>query len=116
MIASFLSGLVAFSSLGHLSLRIDKPIASVTAQDISLSFVAYPEILSTFEYPSLFSAIFFLMIINLGLDSGFGGLEAIYTALADEFTLVKRYRKTWMAIIHVALFLGSLPTCTYGGG
>jgi hypothetical protein len=55
------------------------------------------------------------MIINLGLDSGFGGLEAVYTALADEFKIVKKYRKIFMALIHFLLFVCSLPTTTYGG-
>jgi SNF family Na+-dependent transporter len=55
------------------------------------------------------------MIINLGLDSGFGGLEAIYTALADEFPLIKKYRKSFMGLIHLLLLLGSLPTVTNGG-
>ena len=55
------------------------------------------------------------MIINLGLDSNFGGLEAIYTALADEFQIIHKYRRTSMAIIHLSLFLASLPTVTYGG-
>lgn len=104
-----------FASLGHLSYEIGKPIEEVTASDFGLSFIAYPEILATFKFSSFFSAIFFLMIINLGLDSSFGGLEAIYTALADEFELVKQYRKSFMAVIHFLLFLGSLPTVTHGG-
>ncbi|CAF0951290.1 unnamed protein product [Brachionus calyciflorus] len=115
VIASFLAGIVVFASLGHLSYEIGKPIEEVTTSDFGLSFIAYPEILATFKYSAFFSIIFFLMIINLGLDSGFGGLEAIYTALADEFKLVKKFRKSFMGIIHIALFLGSLPTVTYGG-
>jgi SNF family Na+-dependent transporter len=55
------------------------------------------------------------MILNLGLDSGFGGLEAIYTALADEYLMVKNNRKVFLGIIHLVLFLCSLPTITYGG-
>jgi SNF family Na+-dependent transporter len=115
VIASFLSGIVVFASLGHLSYHAGKPINEVTRQDVGLSFIAYPEILATFKYSGFYSVIFFLMIINLGLDSGFGGLEAIYTALADEFRIIKKYRKTSMALIHFVLFLGSLPTVTYGG-
>ena len=115
VIASFLAGIVVFASLGHLSHEVGKPIEEVTADDLGLSFIAYPEILSTFKYSAFFSIIFFLMIINLGLDSGFGGLEAIYTALADEFEVIKRHRKSFMAVIHFVLFLGSLPTVTYGG-
>ena len=115
VIASFLAGVVVFASLGHLSYHVGKPISEVTQQDLGLSFIAYPEMLATFRYSAFFSVIFFLMIINLGLDSGFGGLEAIYTALADEFVLIKKYRKSAMAAIHFILFLGSLPTVTYGG-
>ncbi len=115
VIASFLSGVVVFASLGHLSYHVGKPIHEVTRSDLGLSFIAYPEILSTFKYSAFYSIIFFLMIINLGLDSSFGGLEAIYTALADEFVVIKTYRKTCMALIHVILFIGSLPTVTYGG-
>ena len=87
----------------------------MTASDFGLSFIAYPEILATFKFSGFFSVIFFLMIINLGLDSSFGGLEAIYSALADEFEMVKKYRKSFMAGIHILLFLGSLPTVTHGG-
>ena len=115
VIASFLSGIVVFASLGHLSYQVGKPIEDVTRQDMGLSFIAYPEILATFKYSAFFSIIFFVMIINLGLDSGFGGLEAIYTALADEFPLIKKYRKSFMAVIHVLLCIGSLPTVTNGG-
>lgn len=115
MIASFLSGIVVFSSLGHLSYSIQKPIPDVARDDLGLSFIAYPEILATFRFAGFFSFIFFVMIFTLGLDSCFGGLEAIYAALADEFSLVKKHRKTSMALIHLILFLGSLPTVTYGG-
>ena len=115
MIASFLAGIVVFSSLGHLSLKVNKDIQQVTTENLGLSFVAYPEILSTLKYPAFFSIMFFLMIINLGLDSAFGGLEAIYTALADEFQLIKKYRRSSLAVIHLILFICSLPTVTYGG-
>ena len=97
------------------NLKIGKPIDTVTRSDLGLSFIAYPELLATFKYPALFSIIFFLMILNLGLDSGFGGLEAIYSSLADEYKILQNNRKLSMAIIHILLFIFSLPTVTYGG-
>lgn len=115
VIASLLAGVVVFSSLGHLSYTVQRPIAEVARDDLGLSFIAYPEILATFRYAGFFSFIFFLMIFTLGLDSCFGGLEAIYAALADEFAVIKQNRKLSMALIHLTLFLGSLPTVTYGG-
>ena len=115
VIASFLAGLTVFASLGHLSLIVGKPINEVAQEGMGLSFIAYPEILSAFPASTFFSIVFFLMIINLGLDSAFGGLEAIYTSLADEIPVVKNNRKIFMILIHLVLFACSLPTVTYGG-
>jgi SNF family Na+-dependent transporter len=112
--ASFLAGFVVFSALGHMALRLDKKVATVVDQGASLSFIAYPEILATFKYPTFFSVLFFLMVINLGLDSDFGGLEAIYTALSDEYPLFKRQRKIGMFIMCCLLIIGCLPTVTQG--
>lgn len=70
MIASFLAGIVVFSSLGYLSVQVNKNIEDVVSSDLGLSFIAYPELLATLKYPAFFSIIFFLMILNLGLDSG----------------------------------------------
>lgn len=113
-IASFLAGFVVFSALGHMSWRLNKQVATVVEQASSISFIAYPEILATFKYPTFFSIMFFLMVINLGLDSDFGGLEAMYTALSDEYLLLKRHRKTGMFIMCCILVIACLPTVTYG--
>lgn len=112
--ASFLAGFVVFSALGHMTIRLGTPIQSVVGEGGSLSFIAYPEILATFKYPTFFSILFFLMVINLGLDSDFGGLEAMYTALSDEYPLLKRQRKFGMLIMCCLLILGCLPTVTQG--
>jgi len=112
--ASFLAGFVVFSALGHMSWRLNKTIETVVDQGPSLSFIAYPEILATFKYPTFFSILFFLMVINLGLDSDFGGLEAMYTALSDEYPLLKRHRKSGMFIMCCLLIVACLPTVTQG--
>ena len=54
------------------------------------------------------------MVINLGLDSDFGGLEAMYTALSDEFPLLRRHRKLGIFIMCCLLIVASLPTVTLG--
>ncbi|CAF1348813.1 unnamed protein product [Rotaria sp. Silwood1] len=113
--ASFLSGFVVFSALGHMSWRLKKDVEKVVDEGPSLSFIAYPEILATFKHPALFSILFFLMVINLGLDSDFGGLEAMYTALSDECPLLKRHRKSGMLVMCGLLIVACLPTVTQGG-
>ncbi|UJR29042.1 hypothetical protein I4U23_010257 [Adineta vaga] len=114
-LASFLAGFVVFSALGHMSWRLQKDIETVVDEGPSLSFIAYPEILATFKYPTFFSILFFLMVLNLGLDSDFGGLEAMYSALSDEFPLLKRHRKSGMLIMCCILIVACLPTVTQGG-
>ncbi|CAF1399401.1 unnamed protein product [Rotaria sordida] len=114
-VASFLAGFVVFSALGHMAWRLNKDVKYVVDPGSSLSFIAYPEILATFKYPTFFSILFFLMVINLGLDSDFGGLEAMYTALSDEYFVLKRHRNLGMFIMCCILVIACLPTVTHGG-
>ena len=51
-----------------------------------LAFIAYPEALSSFpssSLPWLWSALFFLMLFFLGIDSEFAFLETIFSAIYD---------------------------------
>jgi solute carrier family 6 serotonin transporter-like protein 4 len=50
-----------------------------------LVFIVYPEAIAMMKGSVFWSIIFFLMLITLGLDSTFGGLEAMITALCDEY-------------------------------
>ncbi|XP_039292530.1 sodium-dependent serotonin transporter [Nilaparvata lugens] len=50
------------------------------------------------------------------LDSTFGGLEAMITALCDEYPRVLgRNREIFVAVLLVAIYFCALPTTTYGG-
>jgi solute carrier family 6 serotonin transporter-like protein 4 len=54
------------------------------------------------------------MLITLGLDSTFGGMEAIITAFCDEYPRVlSRNREIFVAVLLLFVFTCSLPTCTY---
>ena len=77
-------------------------------------FVVYPAALARMPGSNFWSIIFFLMLITLGLDSTFGGLEAVITALCDEYPRVlRRHREVFVAGLVTFLFICSLPTCTY---
>lgn len=58
---------------------------------------------------------FVLTISNLaGLDSTFGGLEAMITALCDEYPqTLARNRELFVAILLAAIYICALPTTTY---
>ncbi|XP_055346500.1 sodium-dependent serotonin transporter-like [Paramacrobiotus metropolitanus] len=114
--ASFLSGLVVFSVLGYLSHVTGKEVKDVVSDGPGLVFVAYPTAIATMPGAQFWSVIFFIMLASLGLDSTFGGLEAILTAISDEFPVpFGKHRKLFCLGICLYCFLGSLPTTTYGG-
>jgi SNF family Na+-dependent transporter len=48
----------------------NKPVKEVIGEsEASLIFVVYPQAIATMKYSSMWSAIFFLMLITLGIDS-----------------------------------------------
>uniref|UniRef100_A0A915CBZ8 Transporter n=1 Tax=Parascaris univalens TaxID=6257 RepID=A0A915CBZ8_PARUN len=109
---SFLSGFVIFSVLGYMSCKSGKPIQDVAQEGPGLVFVVYPEALATMPGASLWSIIFFLMLLTLGLDSSFGGSEAIITALSDEFPILKRRREIFVAILFTFYMFVGISMCT----
>ncbi|XP_049661300.1 sodium-dependent serotonin transporter-like [Accipiter gentilis] len=82
----------------------------------SLLFITYPEAIANMVGSTFFAIIFFLMMITLGLDSTFGGLEAVITAVMDEYPQVLAGRRELFVLgLITVCFLGSLSTLTYGG-
>jgi len=79
-----------------------------------LAFIAYPEGLAMMPVAPLWSCMFFLMLFTLGIDSQFASIEAIVTAMVDEFPQLKKGgRKTMVILIAcVSMFLFGLPQCS----
>lgn len=79
-----------------------------------LVFIVYPEAISLMSGSTFWSIIFFLMLITLGLDSTFGGLEAMITALCDEFpNFIGKRRELFVLILLAFIYICALPTMTY---
>lgn len=54
------------------------------------------------------------MLITLGLDSTFGGLEAMITALCDEYPrTLGKHREVFVAFLLIGIYICALPTTTY---
>lgn len=66
---SVIAGLVIFSVLGAMSHDMGVPLTEVVSSGFGLGFVAYPEALAQLPVPQLWSCLFFLMLITLGLGS-----------------------------------------------
>lgn len=94
-------------------------VQNVTVDKVGLEgpglvFIVYPEAIAMMQGSVFWSIIFFLMLITLGLDSTFGGLEAMITALCDEYpnTIGKR-REVFVLILLTGIYICALPTMTY---
>uniref|UniRef100_G1PIC1 Transporter n=2 Tax=Myotis lucifugus TaxID=59463 RepID=G1PIC1_MYOLU len=58
-------------------------------EGIGLAFIAFTEAMTHFPLAPLWSVLFFLMLINLGLSSMFGFIEGIITPVVDSFKVSK---------------------------
>ncbi|KAI5697049.1 hypothetical protein M8J75_004234 [Diaphorina citri] len=115
-LTSFLAGFVIFSVLGYMAHVQNKSVADVGLEGPGLVFIVYPEAIAMMTGSVFWSIIFFLMLITLGLDSTFGGLEAMITALCDEYPrLLGRHREIFVAVVVTFVYICALPTTTYGG-
>ncbi|UJR36888.1 hypothetical protein I4U23_029601 [Adineta vaga] len=114
---SVLAGFVVFSTLGHMAEVSKKTIEQVIEDKGSeLVFIVYPHTIALMNWSHLWAILFFFMLITLGIDSTFGGLESIITGLCDEFPhIFGRHRSLFVLGVLVICYLGALPTCTYGG-
>uniref|UniRef100_A0A8C0KDU9 Transporter n=1 Tax=Canis lupus dingo TaxID=286419 RepID=A0A8C0KDU9_CANLU len=114
---SFVSGFVIFTVLGYMAEMRNEDVSEV-AKDAgpSLLFITYAEAIANMPASTFFAIIFFLMLITLGLDSTFAGLEGVITAVLDEFPHIWSKRREWFVLcVVITCFFGSLVTLTFGG-
>ena len=64
------AGFAVFATIGYLAKELNEPVAKyASASGPGLAFVTYPEALTHMPASSFFSAIFFLMLLSLGLGT-----------------------------------------------
>ncbi|XP_071059226.1 sodium- and chloride-dependent GABA transporter 2-like isoform X2 [Pseudochaenichthys georgianus] len=115
---SFVAGFAIFSALGFMAYEQNTDISTVAKSGPGLAFLAYPRAVAMMPFPQLWAILFFVMIILLGLDSEFVGLEAIVTAISDtnpSFFYVGHRRKLLLLAISVFSFFVGLVMITEGG-
>ncbi|XP_048375484.1 sodium-dependent serotonin transporter [Sphaerodactylus townsendi] len=114
---SFMSGFVIFTVLGYMAEMRQEDVSEV-AKDAgpSLLFITYAEAIANMPASTFFAIIFFLMLITLGLDSTFAGLEGVITAILDEFPHIWGKRRELFVLCFIVIcFMGALSTLTFGG-
>ncbi|XP_071081857.1 sodium- and chloride-dependent glycine transporter 1-like [Haliotis cracherodii] len=109
------AGFVIFSYLGYMAGKLGVDIKDVATDGAGLAFTVYPEAVSSLPPSTLWSILFFFMLITLGLDSQFAMLETVLTGCLDQFPAL-RPKKTWVILgICVLFFILGLPLTTPGG-
>ncbi|XP_072308495.1 solute carrier family 6 member 11a [Eucyclogobius newberryi] len=115
---SFISGFAIFSILGYMSQKQGIDIASVADSGPGLVFIVYPQAVTLLPLPQVWAVCFFTMIILLGIDGQFVGLESIVTSLTDVFPSHMRkgyYRELLLLLICAVSFFTGLPLVSQGG-
>ncbi|XP_041356897.1 sodium- and chloride-dependent taurine transporter-like [Gigantopelta aegis] len=115
---SFFAGFIVFTILGHMAKTQGRDISEVAASGPGLAFIAYPKAVSLMPGSSVWSVIFFLMVILLGLDSQFVGVEGVITTVVDQWPnfLRRGYRKEiFIGCVCILNFFIGLAMVTNGG-
>lgn len=101
---SFLAGIAVFSSLGFLAHETGKEVADVISSGPGLAFVSYPTIINMLPFGSMiFGALFFLMLLTLGVDSAFSLVEAASQSAVQQWKIPRRFMNIIIAVIGIAV-------------
>ncbi|XP_015670598.1 sodium- and chloride-dependent creatine transporter 1 isoform X2 [Protobothrops mucrosquamatus] len=115
---SFFSGFVVFSILGFMAAEQGVDISKVAESGPGLAFIAYPRAVTLMPVAPLWAALFFFMLLLLGLDSQFVGVEGFITGILDFFPSSHGFRfqrEITVAISCVICFFIELSMVTEGG-
>jgi len=113
---SFFSAVVIFSILGYMAHSKGVEVKDVVESGPGLAFLVYPEVVLTIAPSPLWAALFFIMLLTLGIDSQFCGVESLMTGLVDNWPeQLQPHRKKFTLGMTVFMFLLGLPMITRGG-
>uniref|UniRef100_A0A671QKU7 Transporter n=1 Tax=Sinocyclocheilus anshuiensis TaxID=1608454 RepID=A0A671QKU7_9TELE len=115
---SFFAGFVVFSILGFMASEQGVDISKVAESGPGLAFIAYPKAVSLMPVAPVWAALFFVMLLLLGLDSQFVGVEGFVTGILDLFPgkyYMRYQREIAVAICCLLCFIIDLSMVTQGG-
>ncbi|XP_064422441.1 sodium- and chloride-dependent creatine transporter 1-like [Latimeria chalumnae] len=115
---SFFAGFVVFSILGFMASEQGVDISKVAESGPGLAFIAYPKAVTLMPAAPFWAALFFFMLLVLGLDSQFVGVEGFITGIMDMLpnSLIGVMRRELVvAVCCLICFILDLSMVTKGG-
>ncbi len=112
-VISILSGFVVFATLGFMASKQGVPVKEVVASGPGLAFVVFPKALSMMPFPWLFALLFFIVLLTLGIDSGFSLIEGINAAFYDSLPNISK-EVLALTVSAVAFLAGIIYTTKAG--
>ncbi|XP_046387428.1 sodium- and chloride-dependent GABA transporter 1-like [Ischnura elegans] len=112
---SVLGGFSVFAVLGFLAHHMSVSVPDVVESGPGLAFVAYPEALLHMPQPQLWAVLFFFMFCCLALGTQVTALEAITTAIMDEWPKLREHKAAVGIITCACGFVVDIPMCFEGG-
>ncbi len=109
---SILAGFVVFGTLGFLALQSGVLIDDVAASGPGLAFVVFPEALSQMPAAGIFSLIFFVMLLTLGISSAISLIEGFTAAFKERVNISSQ--KVALGASIVCFLLGIVYTSQAG--
>ena len=110
---SLFAGFVVFGVLGYMARQTGTPLTELAASGPGLAFVVFPEALSLMPLPGIFSFLFFLMLLLLGIDSAFSLAEAVNAAFVDQYQQLPIARSS-LLVCSAAAIAGIIYTTRAG--
>uniref|UniRef100_A0A3Q3VU60 Transporter n=1 Tax=Mola mola TaxID=94237 RepID=A0A3Q3VU60_MOLML len=115
---SFIAGFAVFAALGFMAHKQGVPIHMAVESGPGLAFIVFPQAVAMIPLPQLWAVCFFIMLIFLGLDTLFTGLETITSSVIDLFP-VQMHKPRHREIVLFSLcslgFIIQISLTTQGG-
>jgi len=110
---SFFAGFVVFSVIGYLAYSSGVGITEVATVGPELAFIAYPTAIVMLPFAaSFFGIIFFIALLNFGIDSAFSMVEPLPVGINEKWNISKEKAT---AIVCIIGFLAGLIYTTGSG-
>ena len=110
---SVFSACVIFSILGYMAKQKGVEVGEVVESGPALAFLVYPEVVLQIAPSPFWSCLFFLMLLNLGLDTQFSSVESLVTGLVDNWPeLLRPHRRKFTVALVAFMCLLGLPMIT----